>query len=148
MHQEAFEDTWEPIRWSYEEWAHAYVEPSSFDPDLWLLAWSGEDPCGVAICHVHATDPTLGWIAVLGVRRAWRRRGIARALLAHAFAGFAEVVQTPTTDQEVLLDVVESLTTGRRTAIGSAILESLDAMATDFHRAWARVADKPAPVSV
>jgi GNAT superfamily N-acetyltransferase len=90
VHQEAFEDTWEPIRWSYEEWAHAYVEPSSFDPDLWLLAWSGEDPCGVAICHVHATDPTLGWIAVLGVRRAWRRRGIARALLAHAFAGFAE----------------------------------------------------------
>ena len=35
-----------------------------------------------------------------------------------AFAGFAEVVQTPTTDQEVLLDVIDSLTTGRRTAIG------------------------------
>jgi Ca-activated chloride channel family protein len=46
-----------------------------------------------------------------------------------AFAGFAELVQTPTTDQEVLLDVIESLTTGRRTAIGSAILESLDAIA-------------------
>jgi Ca-activated chloride channel family protein len=46
-----------------------------------------------------------------------------------AFAGFAELVQVPTTDQEVLLDVVESLTTGRRTAIGSAILESLDAIA-------------------
>ena len=40
-----------------------------------------------------------------------------------AFAGFAEIVQPPTTDQEVLLDVVESLTTGRRTAVGSAILE-------------------------
>jgi ribosomal protein S18 acetylase RimI-like enzyme len=90
VHQEAFEDTWEPIRWSFEEWAHAYVEPSSFDPGLWLLAWSGDEPCGVAICHVHATDPALGWIAVLGVRRAWRRRGIARALLAHAFARFAE----------------------------------------------------------
>jgi Ca-activated chloride channel family protein len=46
-----------------------------------------------------------------------------------AFAGFAEVVQVPTTDQEVLFDVVESLTTGRRTAIGTAILESLDAIA-------------------
>jgi len=46
-----------------------------------------------------------------------------------AFAGFAEIVQAPTTDQEVLLDVVESLATGRRTAIGSAILESLDAIA-------------------
>ena len=46
-----------------------------------------------------------------------------------AFAGFAELVQPPTTDQEVLLDVIESLTTGRRTAIGSAILESIDAIA-------------------
>ncbi len=46
-----------------------------------------------------------------------------------AFAGFAEIVQSPTTDQEVLLDVVQSLTTGRRTAVGSAILESLDAIA-------------------
>lgn len=46
-----------------------------------------------------------------------------------AFAGFAEIVQSPTTDQEVLLDVVESLTTGRRTAVGSAILRSLDAIA-------------------
>lgn len=46
-----------------------------------------------------------------------------------AFAGFAEIVQPPTTDQEVLLDVVETLTTGRRTAVGSAILKSLDAIA-------------------
>jgi len=46
-----------------------------------------------------------------------------------AFAGFAEIVQAPTSDQEVLLDVVESLTTGRRTAIGSAILRSIDAIA-------------------
>ena len=46
-----------------------------------------------------------------------------------AFAGFAEIVQAPTTDQEVLLDVIESLTTGRRTAVGSAILKSLDAIA-------------------
>jgi Ca-activated chloride channel family protein len=46
-----------------------------------------------------------------------------------AFAGFAELIQPPTTDQEVLQDVVESLTTGRRTAIGSGILKALDAIA-------------------
>jgi Ca-activated chloride channel homolog len=45
-----------------------------------------------------------------------------------AFAGFAEVVQAPTTDREVLLDVINTLATGRRTAIGSAILESIDAI--------------------
>lgn len=46
-----------------------------------------------------------------------------------AFAGFAELIQPPTADQEVLQDAVQSLSTGRRTAIGSAILKSLDAIA-------------------
>src|SRR5205814_8397372 len=45
------------------------------------------------------------------------------------FAAFAGIVQAPTNDQEVLLDVVASLTTGRRTAVGSAILQSIDAIA-------------------
>lgn len=46
-----------------------------------------------------------------------------------AFAGFAELIQPPTTDQEVLQDAVEGLSTARRTAIGSAILKSVDAIA-------------------
>jgi Ca-activated chloride channel homolog len=46
-----------------------------------------------------------------------------------AFAGFAELLQAPTNDQEVLLDVVQSLTTGRRTAVGSGILKAIDAIA-------------------
>jgi Ca-activated chloride channel homolog len=62
-----------------------------------------------------------------------------------AFAGFAEIVQAPTTDQEVLLDVVQSLTTGRRTAIGSAILKSLDAIAEiDKSVAPSETGDSPA----
>ena len=46
-----------------------------------------------------------------------------------AFSGFAELIQPPTTDQEALQAAIESLTTGRRTAIGSGILKSLDAIA-------------------
>ncbi len=46
-----------------------------------------------------------------------------------AFAGFAELIQAPTTDLGALEEAVVSLTTGRRTAIGSAILRSLDAIA-------------------
>jgi Ca-activated chloride channel family protein len=46
-----------------------------------------------------------------------------------AFAGFAELIQPPTNDQELLQDAVTSLLTGRRTAIGSGILEALDAIA-------------------
>ena len=45
-----------------------------------------------------------------------------------AFAGFAELIQPPTTDIGALNDAVENLTTARRTAIGSAILRSIDAI--------------------
>src|SRR3990172_3912780 len=46
-----------------------------------------------------------------------------------AFAGFAAIVQPPTSDQEMLRAAVQNLTTARRTAIGSGILEALDAIA-------------------
>jgi Ca-activated chloride channel homolog len=46
-----------------------------------------------------------------------------------AFSNFAEVIQQPTTDQEALQSAIESLTTGRRTAIGNGILKAIDAIA-------------------
>ena len=46
-----------------------------------------------------------------------------------AFSGFAAVVQPPTSDQQRLVDAIRSLTTGRRTAIGSGILAAIDAIA-------------------
>lgn len=46
-----------------------------------------------------------------------------------AFAGFAELVQLPTTDRAALESAVMSLVTARATAIGSAILESVAAIA-------------------
>jgi Ca-activated chloride channel family protein len=45
-----------------------------------------------------------------------------------AFAGFAVLVQPPTTDKELLQDTIRNLTTARRTAIGEGILTSLDAL--------------------
>ena len=46
-----------------------------------------------------------------------------------AFSGFAAVIQPPTTDQGTLIDAIKSLTTGRRTAVGSGILAGIDAIA-------------------
>ncbi len=43
-----------------------------------------------------------------------------------AFAGFAQIVQMPTNDQEIVQDAIISLVTGRRTAIGSGILKSVN----------------------
>ncbi len=45
-----------------------------------------------------------------------------------AFSSFAEVVQAPTNDQAALLSALQSLATGRRTAIGDGILASIDAI--------------------
>ncbi|HEU0293484.1 MAG TPA: VWA domain-containing protein [Anaerolineales bacterium] len=45
-----------------------------------------------------------------------------------AFAGFAELVQPPTDDPALLEDAIINLNPARRTAIGSAILRSLDAI--------------------
>jgi mycothiol synthase len=89
VHQEAFEDTWEPIRETYSEWAHWLLRPPDFMPELWFLALSGDEPAGIAICHRHTTRPELGWVRILGVRRAWRQRGLGEALLRHAFGEFS-----------------------------------------------------------
>jgi Ca-activated chloride channel family protein len=45
-----------------------------------------------------------------------------------AFAGFAELVQPPTNNRALLEDAINNLNPARRTAIGSAILRSLDAI--------------------
>jgi Ca-activated chloride channel family protein len=70
-----------------------------------------------------------------------------------AFSGFAELIQPPTTDSEALQDAVESLLTGRRTAIGSGILKSIDAIAEvdenvapSVNDSNASRGDKPTPV--
>ena len=68
-----------------------------------------------------------------------------------AFAGDAELIQPPTSDQEALQVAVESLTTARATAIGSGILTSLDAIAQIDHNVAPSVTDtspgnEPAPV--
>jgi Ca-activated chloride channel family protein len=46
-----------------------------------------------------------------------------------AFAGFAEIVVPPTNDRAVLKQAVENFTTSMGTAIGSATLKSIDAIA-------------------
>ena len=45
------------------------------------------------------------------------------------FSGFAELTVPPTTDRKALVDAIDGLTTGRGTAIGSAMLKGLDAIA-------------------
>lgn len=87
---ETFEDSWEHVHMPYERWLHWTVERPGFDPGLWLLAVDGERIAGIVLCRIHEEDPATGWVTILGVRRAWRRRGLGEALLR---AGFAELAR-------------------------------------------------------
>jgi mycothiol synthase len=87
---EAFADHWGG-NWPTEEaWTHDSIDASTeFHPDLWLLAWHGPDLAGVLIAEPGADgDLTLGHVSNIGVRRAFRRRGIGEALLRTSFGQF------------------------------------------------------------
>jgi mycothiol synthase len=85
VQEETFADQFDAEPMSYEEWRHWSFGPA-FDADLWFLAEAGDELVGILIARPErAGDDTVGWISVLGVRRPWRRRGLGRALLVHAF---------------------------------------------------------------
>jgi Ca-activated chloride channel family protein len=79
--------------------------------------------CSTDIAPTRLQAAEAAAIAFVNGQQAQTRIGIV------AFSGFAAVVQPPTSDQKALVDAIQSLTTGRRTAIGSGILASIDAIA-------------------
>jgi mycothiol synthase len=83
--EEAFIDHWGHARRSFEEWEEQSVRSESYDPSLWWLALAGDEPAGAIRCRVR---PDGGWVHALGVRRAWRGRGLGKALLLQAFGAF------------------------------------------------------------
>lgn len=88
---EAFADTWEYVANPFEEWRHFMIGAADFDPTLWFLAVEGSEIAGVCLCRPHDFgEPETGWVRVLAVRPAWRRRGIGQALLRHAFRAFRQ----------------------------------------------------------
>jgi mycothiol synthase len=85
---EVWQDTNDPLDETYEEWAHWHVEPATYDPSLWFLAHDGAELAGFSLCRQDPVDPNAGYVAMLGVRKPWRRLGLGEALLVHSFAEF------------------------------------------------------------
>jgi GNAT superfamily N-acetyltransferase len=71
---------------SFEDWQH-WLLGDDHDWSL-FLAEADREPAGVALCRPQPTEPEIGSIRVVGVRRSWRRKGVGRALMLHAFADF------------------------------------------------------------
>ena len=87
LQEEAFQDAWDWRPETLEEWRDYQVKARGFDPSLWFFASAGDEPAGVILAFPERVgEPDLGWISILGVRRPWRRRGVAEALLRHTFA--------------------------------------------------------------
>lgn len=95
---EAFRDHWGSVETPFAEglalWRHEFESKESHDPSLFFMAVTNDETgaetiVGYALCEPTITDfPDMGWVDNLGVRRPWRRQGLATALLYHVFGEF------------------------------------------------------------
>ena len=81
---EAFEDHWDPLDVTFDEWQAYFLGSAHFDPGLWFLVDDGDELAAFSLCS-RRDGEHAGHVHVLGVRRPWRRRGLAKALLLHSF---------------------------------------------------------------
>ena len=72
---------------AFSDWAAAVVRRETFAPALSALAFDGSRLVGAALALDYGNEDE-GYVQQLAVRRDYRHRGIARALLFHVFGGF------------------------------------------------------------
>jgi len=84
-HEEAFSEHRGHALGTFEQWQHHMTSRVELDPSLWFIAWDGDQIAGYSLCRYRMG---IGWVGTLGVRRAWRKRGLGEALLLHSFGEF------------------------------------------------------------
>jgi mycothiol synthase len=84
---EAFADEWNFVHMPFEEWREMrLVKDPDYDPSLWFVVRDGDE---IAATMRNEPDRSgSGFVGALGVRKPWRKRGLALALLQHAFGEF------------------------------------------------------------
>lgn len=73
--------------WDFDEAKQEWAAQQTYDPTLWLVALDGDETVGSMMAYV---SDGRGQISSLAVREAWRRRGIAGAMLRTAFVRFRD----------------------------------------------------------
>jgi len=91
---EAFRDHFEHRVATEEDFVATFALPD-IDTSLWKVAWDGDQVAGSVQTWIWSEEnETLGvrraWLESVSVRRPWRRRGLARALIAATLAELRE----------------------------------------------------------
>jgi mycothiol synthase len=107
----------------YQHWVAELRGNPAFDESLWKVAWDGEKVAGVLGAYDYGT---LGEVDPLGLRKEWRGRGLAKALLRSAFADFAALGR-----EKVCLYVDAGNATG-----AVQLYESLGMCVAEEHGTW------------
>lgn len=87
--EEAFADSGDHRPIGYAAWRAQLDKLSSLAFDEWFVAEVDGAWAGVLQSADQALDRNEGWVKMLAVVRAYRRRGVGAALLRHAFAAYA-----------------------------------------------------------
>lgn len=85
--EEANRDHWGYVPATEEDYQRWLSHPTIFQPELWCVAWDGDQVAGQVRAFINhgenkAYNRKRGYAEFISVRRPWRRRGLARALLA------------------------------------------------------------------
>lgn len=87
--EEAMLDNWEHVPGDEEDYQRWLEHPIEFRPELWKVAWDGDRIAGQVRSYIdearnEAAGCKRGNTEYISVRRPWRKRGLARALLAQS----------------------------------------------------------------
>ena len=91
---EAFHDHPGHRTWTEADTQGVLANPA-YEPSLWRVAWDGDRIAGVVETSIYRDENerlglSRGWLDRVSVRRPWRRRGLARALIASSFGALRE----------------------------------------------------------
>ena len=91
---EAFQDHWGGFPNDDSTFEEMISDPN-FDPSLYVVAWDGDEIAGAIINAIpraenEALGRRRGWLESVFVRRPWRRRGLAQALVARSLIALRE----------------------------------------------------------
>ena len=92
---EAARDTWGFIEQTESDYEFFRTDPVTADFSLWRIAWDGDEIAGQVRAFINADEnerlgTKRGWVENILVRRPWRRRGLARALISASMEGLRE----------------------------------------------------------